>query len=76
MKIEWWPSLQERRRLQRMFLRHRHQPWRSRTLPRPWRRQLRLAFWWHCLILLQDEPALFIAALLALPAWLIWAALH
>jgi hypothetical protein len=67
----WLPDRLERRRLFRMWYRHRRQPWRSRVLPAVWRRQARLAFWWTWLRLCQDDPVWVGCGLLCLPAWLL-----
>lgn len=67
-----WPSTTERRRLLRLWLHRRRQPWRTVRLPAAWRRELRLAFWWTLLLLWLDEPVWLLLGLLAVPAWLVW----
>jgi len=72
----WWPDRHERRCLLRAWLRRQRRPDQRPALPAAWRQQRRLLFWWTLVERIQDEPLLMLAALAALPAWLLLALLH
>jgi hypothetical protein len=68
---QYLPSRLERQRLLRMWIRWRRDPQCRRCLPRCWRREFRLAFWWQLAVLLQDHPWTTLAALAVPWVWLL-----
>jgi hypothetical protein len=54
-----------------MCRRRQRRPGAPCALPRAWRRQRRLAFWWQLAILAQDQPRLLACAAAAGPLWLL-----